>query len=393
MVAVSRSAVVGLAVFFVLGLVVGTASAGPGRSPKRSTRPAPDRQTVARARQLVDRAQNLRRLRLPLRKRVARRNINRALDRLQQLGVKVDRAVPRVLDSSQEYTLLRQAGALLRGAPKGSNAYALRKQAVTRARVLKRTIYGLPRNMWAYSNGDKGRAELAINLDNPFYSKPAKLLPILAHEYRHIGDIKQALRLEQILKQPELANAAPGSRQAARKQRLQQRVKLLWSHPRAETRAFTAQARAQGLAGAPLGMWWRAPQGGPMDQAYPPARLNSALLKGYFKGISQSISVAMKQATPEKRDLARRYLASYKGVLKQQSGAYFSAVRKDDQRDPGAIERYNATKAKLLTRAASELNAPGPLTRQRAQLAGQTDAYQGTAPNQRVKQILGLATP
>ena len=334
----------------------------------------------------------MRHLRLPLRQRRATRNMGLAVQRLQRVGVKIDTRVPVVLDSGQEYGLLRQASKLLRGAPKGSDAYQLRKQAVLRVRKLHRTTYRLPRQMRAYANGDKGHAELVINLDSSFYAKPRRLQPILAHEYQHIGDIKYALRLEKVLQRPELTNARPGTGQHARKLKLQQKVKLLWSHPRAETRAFFAQARAQGLAGEPLGMWWRAPQGGGMDKTYPPAQLNRSLIKGYFKGLSQSLSSAMRDATPGKRALAGRYLKGYRGVLQQQSSAYFAAVRKDDRRDPAAIERYNADKSSLLQQAQRVLTRPGPFTIKRAQMAGQTDAYQGSAPNQRVLQILGAAS-
>ncbi len=356
-----------------------------------SARPAPTTGAVARARRLVGQAANLRQLRVPLRQRVANRNINRAVTRLQRIGVKIDTRTPVVLDSGQEYGLLRQAGKLLRGAPRGSAAYALRKEALLRARKLHKTTYRLPRGMRAYANGDKGHAELVINLDSAFYAKPKRLQPILAHEYRHIGDIKRALHLEKVLQKPELKNARPGTRQHARKLKFQKQVAALWSHPRAETRAFFAQARAQGLAGQPLGNWWRAPQGGAMDRTYPPAQLNRALIDGYFKGLSQSLSSAMKQASPEKRALAGRYLRGYRGVLRQQSSAYFAGVRKDDARDPAAIERYNAGKTSLLRQAGEVLTRPGPLTAARAKMAGQTDAYQGAAPTQRVLQILGAS--
>ena len=354
-----------------------------------AARPAPPSPAaVARARVLVDRAQNLRHLRVPLRQRMAARNIGASVQRLQRLGLRMDTRVPVVLDSGQEYGLLRQASKLLRGAPRGGPAYELRKQAVLRVRKLHRTTYRLPRGMRAYANGDKGRAELVINLDSAFFSKPKRLQPILAHEYRHIGDIQRALHLEKILQQPELLNAQPGTKQHARKLKFQAQVQALWSHPRAETRAFFAQARAQGLAGQPLGMWWRAPQGGVMDNTYPPAQLNQALIKGYFKGLSQSLSSAMRDSTPEKRALAGRYLNGYHGVLQQQASAYFAAVRKDDRRDPAAIERYNAGKSTLLQQAGQVLTRPGPLTAKRALMAGQTDAYQGTAPTARVLQIL-----
>ena len=364
-------------------LVAGAAAAGP--APRAAPRP----EAVSRARVLVKRADNLRHLRVPLRQRRAARSIGQAVGRLRRLGVKIDTRVPVVLDSAQEYGLLRQASKLLRGAPKGSPAYDLRKKAVVRARKLHKTTYRLPRNMRAYANGDKGHAELVINLDSAFYAKPKRLQPILAHEYKHIGDIKRALRLEKMLQQPGLANAKQGTKQYARKQKFQQQVKVLWSRPRAETRAFFAQARAQGLAGQPLGMWWRAPQGGAMDKGYPPAQLNRALIKGFFKGLTQSVSSAMRDASPEKRALAGRYLRGYRGVLTQQASAYFAAVRKDDRRDPAAIERYNAGKSTLLQEAGRLLTQPGPLTTKRALMAGQTDAYQGTAPTQRVLQILG----
>ena len=357
-----------------------------------SARPAPPSPSaVARASRLVGQARNLRQLRVPLRRRVATKNMHRAVTRLQRIGVKIDTRTPVVLDSGQEYGLLRQAGKLLRGASKGSAAYQLRKEALLRARKLHKTTYRLPRGMRAYANGDKGHAELVINLDSAFYAKPQRLQPILAHEYRHIGDIKRALHLEKLLQRPELKNAKPGTRQHARKVKFQNQVAALWSHPRAETRAFFAQARAQGLAGQPIGMWWRAPQGGAMDRTYPPAQLNRALIDGYFKGLSQSLSSAMRQASPEKRALASRYLRGYRGVLQQQASAYFSAVRKDERRDPAAIERYNAGKSTLLRQAGEVLTQPGPLTTARALMAGQTDAYQGTAPTQRALQILGAA--
>ncbi len=351
-------------------------------------RQAPSAKAVVEAGRLYRRAANLRTHRLPLRQRVASRNILRASDKLRRMGVKVDKRVPVKFDSTQEYALLRRTSKLLRGASKGSVAYTMRKNALQRARKLKRTSYGLPRGMRAYANGISGKAELVINLDNAFYAKSGRLLPILAHEYRHIGDIKRALGIEKVLAMAELKNARPGTPQAARKGRLQRRVDLLWSHPRAETRAFHAQAQAQGLAGDSLGMWWRAPHSPQMDKTYPPAPLNRALLKGYFKGISKNISAAMRQAPAEKRDLARRYLRGYRDVLKSQSGAYYQAMRKDDQRDPAAIQRYNASKSQLLKQAAQVLTQPGPLNSRRAYMAGQTDAYQGTAPVQRVKQIL-----
>ena len=375
-------------VTLVLGLLLAT---GAATATPRPAKKAPGPGDLRRARTLIQRAQNLRQLRVPLRQRQATRNIGRAVDQLRRHGVKIDRRVPVVLDSGQEYGLLRQASKLLRGASRGSAAYALRKRAVLRARKLQRTTYRLPRGMRAYANGQKGHAELVINLDSSFYAKPQRLRPILAHEYRHIGDIKRALRLEQLLAQPALANAAPGTKAHVRKQKLQRQVKALWSHPRAEARAFYAQARAQGLAGEPLGMWWRAPQGGAMDQAYPPAQLNRALIKGYFKGLSQSISTAMRQATPQKRAQAARYLRGYGDVLKHQASAYHAAVRKDDRRDPAAIERYNSAKTQLLQQAGRVLTTPAPMTIQRAQMAGQTDAYQGTAPTARVLQILGQA--
>jgi len=353
-------------------------------------RQAPGPKAVAEAGKLYRRAVNLRTNRVPLRLRVARRNITKASNQLRRMGVKVDRRVPVKFDTSQEYALMRQTAKLLRGTPKGTAAYDMRRDALLRARQLKRTIFGLPRNMRAYANGAGGKAELIINLDNAFYAKPNRLLPILAHEYRHVRDIKRALRIEKVLASAELKAAQPGTPQAARKARLQQRLDLLWSQPRAETRAFAAQAQAQGMAGKALGSWWRAPTSPQMDQAYPPARLNRALLKGYFKGISKRISAAMRQAPARNRELARRYLVGYRDVLKSQSSAYYQAVRKDDQRDPAAIERYNAAKSKTLQRAGRILTRPAAMTSSRAHLAGQTDAYQGTAPLQRVQQILAL---
>ncbi len=351
-------------------------------------RPAPTPQAVTEAGKLYRRAANLRTNRVPLRRRVAARNIRRASNQLRRLGVKVDRRVPVHFDSTQEYALLRKTGALLRGVPKGSSAYAMRRDALVRARKLKRTSYGLPRNMRAYANGASGHAELIINLDNAFYAKPQRLVPILAHEYRHVRDIKRALGIEKVLTTAELKNARPGTPQAVRKVKLQRRLDLLWSQPRAETRAFHAQAQAQGLAGNALGNWWRAPQGPQMDQAYPPARLNKALIKGYFKGISKSISSAMRQAPAAKRDVARRYLVGYRDVLKSQSSAYYQAVRKDDQRDPAAIQRYNKVKAGTLKQHRDLKTQAGPLNSRRAHLAGQSDAYRGIAPVQRVRQIL-----
>ncbi len=358
--------------------------------PARSARPVPSQQTVSAAHQLYNKAKNLRDLRIPLRARVATRRINWAYDKLQGVGMKVNRQVPIVLDTTQEYRLLRQTSTMLRGARKGSAAYDLRRKAVTRAFQLHRGLYKMPKGMRAFASaeGKQGKPELAINLDNPFYNKADRLLPIIAHEQRHMRDIGRAQRLESILAQPALRDAAPGTRQHHRKQRLQAKVDALWSSARAETSAFQTQAQALARVGWPLGNWWRSIQNSPIDKVYPPARLNRALVKGYLQGIARSIGTTMRDATPKQRGLTRRYLAGYKSVLKSQSTAFFEGVRKDGRKNPALLEQYKVDRAQTLQQAAGTQGQA--LTPRSAFLAGQAAAYRGVAALGPARQILGV---
>lgn len=351
-------------------LVVSFAASGAPRTP-------PTAAAITEARAHWARAQSLRQIQLPLLEARATREITRAMAELERSGVKLDRKTPIVFDSSRELAEAQRASELLRGARPGSEAYELRKQAVLRVRELGRTIYGMPRQMNAYTNAAKGTVELAINLDNPFYGAPEKLLPVIAHEHRHIRDAKRALRIEGIL-------ANEKKLEPRQVERLKATVERLWSRPRAETRAFEAQAFALALAGRPLGNWWRAPAGGPMDEAYPPAQLNRALVRGFLRGLGQKLAPALGQATPRERALSARYLAGYKAVLEAQATAFYQAVRKDEGRDATAIDRYNAMKKKVLAKA----TRPGSLTTRRAFLVGQADAYLGTAPLPRVQELL-----
>jgi hypothetical protein len=355
----------------VVGLVaLSHVAVGAPRTP-------PTRAAIAEARAHWARAQSLREIQIPLLEARATRELTRAMAELDRSGVKLDRKTPIVFDSSRELAEARRVSELLRGARPGGEGYELRKQAVLRVRELGRTMYGMPRQMNAYTNAAKGSVELAINLDNPFYGTPEKLLPVIAHEHRHIRDAKRALRIETLLANEK--TLAP--RQV---ERLKATVERLWSHPRAETRAFEAQAFALALTGRPLGNWWRAPAGGPIDQAYPPAQLNRALVRGYLKGLGQKLGPALAEATPRERALSARYLAGYKAVLEAQATAFYQAVRKDEGRDATAIDRYNAAKTKVFAKAAR----PGSLTGKRAFLVGQADAYLGNAPLPRVQELL-----
>jgi len=356
----------------------------------RTLRAPPSKQTITEASRLYARAKNLQELRIPLRTRRVTRNIGWAYNKLQGLGMRVNRNVPIVLDTTQEYRLLRQTSAMLRGARKGTKAHTLRKKAVTRAFELHRQLYKLPKGMHAYASveGRKGKPELVINLDNPFFNKADRLLPIVAHEQLHMRDIGRALRLGAILAQPELRDARPGTRQHRRKQKLQAKVDTLMSSSKAETRAFRTQARALALAGWPVGNWWRAPQGTAIDTIYPPDKLNRALVKGYMQGIGRSLSSQMRTAEPKQRTLARRYLAGYKAVLRSQATAYVAAVRKDDRRDQAPMERYKVNRTQTLQRAGTALNGSASLTADSAYMIGQADAYSGAAPTTRAQQLL-----
>ncbi len=330
------------------------------------------------AARLWARAQSLRELQVPLLEQRARRAVAGALGELERSGVRVNRATPMVYDSSRELETLREAAKLLRGSPPASSAYALRREVLFRVRELQKTVYGMPRAMYAYTDASKGSVELAINLDNPFYGKPEKLVPLLAHEQRHIRDANRALRLERLLANEK--NLDP-----RQQKRLEETAQRLWDRPRAEARAFEAQARALAATERPLGIWWRAPSGGPMDQAYPPATLNRALLRGYFQGLGAKLAPELRGASNRKRELARAYLAGYRAALEAQASAYVAVVRKDAGRDPAVLERYNATKAKIL----AKLERPSQrLTTKRAYLAGQGDALVGNAPIPRVRELV-----
>jgi hypothetical protein len=370
------------------GLLVLLTSAGVTA---RSTRPAPSPKTVSAARQLYSKARNLRDLRIPLRARVITRRINWAYDKLAGVGFKINRKVPIVLDTTQEFRLLRQTSAMLRGARKGSAAYDLRRKAVTRAFQLHRGLYKMPRNMRAYASaeGKQGKPELVLNLDNPFYNKADRLLPIVAHEQRHMRNIGRAHRLESILAQPALRDAAPGTKQHHRKRRLQAKVDALWSSPRAESRAFQTQAQALARVGWPLGNWWRSIQNAPIDAVYPPARLNRALVKGYLQGIARSIGTTMRDAPPKQRGLTRRYLAGYKSVLRSQATSFFAAARKDGQQNPALLEQYKVDRSRTLQRAEAAPQGQ-TLTPRSAFLAGQADAYRGIAALAPAQKILGV---
>jgi hypothetical protein len=334
-------------------------------------RTPPTPKAVAEARHLCEVARELRLVRIPLLQRRATANINQSLDQLERIGVKIDRRVPIIFDSARELTLLRQAGALLRGATPGSDAYALHKQVTMRARELHHTTFGMPRGMVAYTNGAKEQTELLINLDNPTFGKPAQLFPVVAHEHRHVRDLARSRRLEQAIeKTPD----------GVERQRLEGKLAIVLSHPLAETRAFRAQAFALGRLGKPLGIWWRAPQSPEIDGSYPPAKINKALVQGYFDGISQTMGSAMRDASPARRQIAASYLRGYRLALEQQADAYYQKVRADAQRDPQAIDRYNAAAGEILKRVEKTLGGSAPLGAAQAFLVGQADAIVGSGP-------------
>ena len=209
---------------------------------------------------------------------------------------------------------------------------------------------------------------------------------MIAHEQRHLVDIKHALRLERQLAELAPGSAAAAGREAARLDRIKRQLASLWSHPLAEARAFAAQARALGLAGQPLGNFWRAPQGGPMDETYPPDKLNRALIQGYLAGLGQAAGAALRQASPEQRAGARSYLRGYRNILAAQAEAYVQARRADAGRDPGALARYRENASRLLEQA-PELPAAGGLGAEPAFALGQADAIRGAAP--RLGALLG----
>jgi hypothetical protein len=318
-------------------------------------------ENLRQARALFARAANLRQLRLPLLRRRARRKIQRALVELQHLGLGVDRRVPIVLDSCREYRLLCRASELLRGAPRGSTAHRLYGQAMSRALVLRVQSFLLPREMCAYTSFDRGRCELVINLDNPFFERHDRLLAILAHERQHLIDVVRAERLE-----------APG---------------------RAETRAFWAQALALGLADRFLGNWWRAPRGTQLDLIYPPRRLNRALIAGYLLGARRRAAQALQACTTEQRELAQCYLDGYRAVLARQAHAYHRAFRSDDRADPSTITRYHQTRSRILAEVQQRLQQQSLLTPQLATLLGQTDAYTQVSPGRRLLEITATEDP
>jgi hypothetical protein len=350
-----------------------------------AARPAPRAVAPAKvkeAKKLHLRAQNLRTLRVPLRRARAIKNILGVTQRLVHAGVKINKKVSLNLETSQEYTLLRQVGKLLRGAPRGSKAHTVRKEALTRAFELHRSILKMPRGMLAYTNGK----QVSFNIDNAFFGKPKELLPIVAHEHQHVFDIHRANRLEAMLKKPELANAKPGSAQHKRALKLQEKVDRLWSTPNAETRAFKAQAKALAQAGEPLGVGWRALQGGAIDQAYPPKQLNKALVEGYYKGLNMKLGKAMKEASPGRRRLAQGYLRGYKKGLQAQASAYFHGARRDGHADAGALASYNQSVQKILDSVAKQ-----PKTPRNARAAadqGMAHAAKGTAPERIVRELL-----
>lgn len=310
---------------------------------------------LRQARILFQRANNLRQLRLPLLRRRARRKIQRALDELQHLGLGVDRRVPIVLDSSREYRLLRRASDLLRGAHRGSAARRLYGQAMSRALALRFQTFLLPREMCAYTSLDRGRCELVINLDNPFFERHDRLLSILAHERQHLIDLARSERFGE----PD----------------------------RAETRAFRAQALALGLADRFLGNWWRAPRGTQLDLIYPPRRLNQALIAGYLLGVRRRAARILQACNNEQRELAQCYLDGYRAVLARQAYAYHRAFRSDDQADPSTITRYHQTRARILDDVQQRLQQHPLLTPQLATLLGQTDAYNQVSPGRRLLEI------
>jgi hypothetical protein len=347
----------------------------------------PDQRAIAEAIHLREVAQSLRMFRVPLLKQRALSNVALSLDWLEGLGIKVDRSVSIAVDSTREYTLLRKAGTLLRGAKPGSAAYALRREVTLRALELQRTSYGLPKGMLAYTNGEATPTELVINLDDPTFNNPSQFFPLIAHEYRHVHDLARVARLEQIIGQ---SPAHPN------RERLEKKIARLLSRPHAETRAFFAQAFSLGRSGRPLGFWWRAPDGTELDLAYPPAALNKALIKGYFQGLTKTIAAQMRDASPEQKQIAASYLRGYRLALEQQADAFFDAMRKDEARDPEAIQRYNAAAKEILATVEKTLagsSGGSPLTVEGAFLLGQADAIVAKGPVRVQSLLSSVADP
>jgi hypothetical protein len=191
---------------------------------------------------------------------------------------------------------------------------------------------------------------------------------LMAHEHRHVRDLARASRLEQAVRQTP---------DPTRRGRLEAKLDMLLARPRAETRAFEAQAFALGRLGRPIGMWWRAPQEPEMDAAYPPAKLNKALIGGYFEGLSQTLGASIRQASPERRQVVSSYLRGYRHTLEQQATTYFQAARRDGKADPQAGERYTTAANKVLEEAQRALGGAAPLTAGQAFIVGQADAIVG----------------
>ncbi|MCA9667643.1 MAG: hypothetical protein KC503_18715 [Myxococcales bacterium] len=326
---------------------------------------APSRAQIARAKLLVQRARSVRTLRRPLRERVAKRNLHAALGVLSRIGVTMAPNVPIYFASAEEHGLLHEASTLLRGARKGSQAYRLRREALLRVRELRRTTDMMPKGMRAFSGYGGGQPSLGINLDSAFYSKPQRVVPIMGHELKHIKDITRALALE------ELAVTARSPRSKAK---LARQARWLWTAANAETRAFEQQARIMGQLAQPLGRWWRAPsKDGELDKAYPPARINRALLRGYFRGIAHRIAARIKDAPPATREAVKRYLAGYKQVLRTQGQMVLTG-------DAELIARYRSDGDAVIAKAQTLVGADGNIDAKHIGVLGAHDAYRGFAP-------------
>jgi hypothetical protein len=174
-------------------------------TPVQAERAAPSIEAFRQAEKLMYQAENLRQLQLPLLKQRAVRNIQQVYGALQRAGIRVHPEVPHSFESTREYTLVRQVGEMLRGAPKGTPAYTLRKQAMGRALELHRSLLKMPPQVLAYTSENQGQVALAINLDNSFYADADRLLAITAHEQQHVRDLQRTLRLEELVAHPELS--------------------------------------------------------------------------------------------------------------------------------------------------------------------------------------------
>ena len=366
----------------LLLLLVG-ASAAHARQVERQ----PDRRASALAHLLYRDARNQHQLRRPLLRRQAERRIRTVASALARRGLGLADVSIR-LDDPREVARLKQAAYLLRGARKGSADYALRAKVLSRLREARREVLGLPKSARGYTRIiPGGEPELWLNLLNPSWRHVGALLTTIAHERRHVLDIRLARRLEAERASLQAQPSAPD--RDRRIPGLQKAIARLMSTPEAETRAFFAQAQARARVDLAPGAYHRAPS--ELDHLYPPARLNRALIDGYLRGARQRLAPRLSQASVAQRRAVARYLDGYRKTLAAQAAAYYHGKRSDGRAAPERLDRYNSAAGQLLERAkaASETKAevPGDSL---AHLLGRADAITGQPATTGALRLIGL---